>query len=80
MDTDFHTITNAQSEIQNPPAEISVGNKVWIGCRSLILKGSVIPDGCIIAANSLVTKELNGINQVFGKQPLRVLSQNISWH
>lgn len=79
MDTDFHPITNAQSEIQNPPSEIIIGNNVWIGCRALILKGSVIPDGCVIAANSLVSKKLTGTNQVFGSQPLSVLAQNISW-
>lgn len=79
MDTDFHPITNAQSEIQNPPSEIIIGNAVWIGCRSLVLKGSVIPDGCIIAANSLITKKLSGTNQIFGNQPLSVLAQNISW-
>lgn len=80
MDTDFHPITNAQSEIQNPPAEIIIGNNVWIGCRSLILKGSVIPDGSVIAANSLVSKKLSGTNQVFGSQPLSVLAENIRWH
>ena len=80
MDTDFHPITNAQSEIQNPPAEIIIGHNVWIGCRSLILKGSVIPDGSVIAANSLVSKKLSGTNQVFGSQPLSVLAENIRWH
>lgn len=80
MDTDFHPITNAQSEIQNPPTEIVIGNNVWIGCRSLILKGSVIPDGSVIAANSLISKKLSGTNQVFGSQPLSVLAENIRWH
>jgi acetyltransferase-like isoleucine patch superfamily enzyme len=45
----------------------------------LILKGTVIPDGCVIAANTLVSKKLTGTNQVFGNQPLSVLAQNISW-
>ena len=80
MDTDFHPIMNERSEIQNPPSEIIIGNSVWIGCRSLILKGSVIPDGCVIAANTLVSKKLTGKNQVFGRQPLTVIAENISWH
>ena len=80
MDTDFHQITNDRSEVQNPPSEIGIGNKVWIGCRSLILKGAAIPDGCVIAANSLVTKKLTGSNQVFGNHPLSVLAENIRWH
>ncbi len=79
MDTDFHPIMNANTEILNPPSEIVIGKSVWIGCRSVILKGSTIPDGCIIAANSLVSKKLTGENQIFGSQSLHVIKQNIQW-
>ncbi|MCX6204963.1 MAG: acyltransferase [Bacteroidetes bacterium] len=79
MDTDLHSIKNADAEILNPDAEIIIGNSVWIGCRSLILKGAVIPDGSVIAANSFVNKKLSGPNQLFGKQPLSSIAQNIFW-
>lgn len=80
MDTDFHTITNNKGEILNPTADIIIGNRVWIGCRALILKGSVIPDGCVIAANSLITKQIVGNRQIIGGNPLTVLAQNINWN
>lgn len=79
MDTDFHPIFNASNEILNPDADIIIGHSVWIGCRSLILKGSFIPDGSVIAANSLVSKKLSGTNQLFGKQPLTTIAENIFW-
>lgn len=79
MDTDFHPIMNANTDILNPPSEIIIGKSVWIGCRSVILKGSIIPDGCIIAANSLVSKKLSGENQIFGSQSLHMIRQNIHW-
>lgn len=79
MDTDFHSIVNDAGEIQNPPAPVIIGNRVWIGCRSLILKGSVIPDGCVIAANSFVNKKVTGERQVLGGQPLSTIAQGINW-
>lgn len=33
-----------------------IGNDVWIGCNSTILRGVEIPDGCVIGANTVVTK------------------------
>jgi len=37
---------------------ISIGNDVWIGTRSIILDGVIIGNGAIIAANSVVTKDV----------------------
>jgi acetyltransferase-like isoleucine patch superfamily enzyme len=45
--------------------EIIIGKDVWIGAGVRVLKGSTIQDGCIIACNTVVTKntqtEKNGI-------------------
>ena len=47
MDTDWHSvISTADSRILNPSKPINVGNHVWIGCRSVILKGVSISDKC----------------------------------
>lgn len=35
-----------------------IGNDVWIGSRSIIMRGITIGDGAIIAANSVVTKDV----------------------
>ena len=32
-----------------------IGNDVWIGCNSTILRGVEIPDGVVVGANSVVT-------------------------
>ncbi|MGB3947098.1 MAG: DapH/DapD/GlmU-related protein [Bacteroidia bacterium] len=37
---------------------IIIGNDVWIGTQSVILSGVKIGDGAIVAANSVVTKEV----------------------
>ncbi len=66
MDTDFHPIADETGVIINHPKEVVIGNKVWVGCRCTILKGSIIPDGSVVAANSLVTKALKGDNKKQG--------------
>jgi acetyltransferase-like isoleucine patch superfamily enzyme len=55
MDSDTHKIYGKNLEMINSDQEVKIGDKVWIGCRTTILKGSVIPDGCVIGAGSLVT-------------------------
>lgn len=82
MDTDFHYITNSDNEIINSPKPIVIGNKVWIGCRSLVLKGSVIPDNCVIGANSIVNQtkpNQTKPNSLWVGNPAKEIKQNINW-
>ena len=37
---------------------VIIGNDVWIGTKSTVLSGVIIGDGAIVAANSVVTKEV----------------------
>jgi acetyltransferase-like isoleucine patch superfamily enzyme len=79
MDTDFHKIKDKSEKILNPPTPIIIGNKVWIGCRCLILKGAVIPNNSVIGANSIVNKHLEKENAVYGGQTVRLLKEEITW-
>ena len=80
MDTDYHNIYDSRkTKLINPPREIAIGNKVWIGCRSLILKGSTIADGVIVAAGSIVTKSFAQRNSIIGGNPTRIIKNDIIW-
>ena len=54
--------------------DIMVGNDVWIGRESVILPGVHIGDGAIIAARSVVAKDVPAYT-VAGGNPVRVLKQ-----
>lgn len=79
MDTDFHSIFDEHNVRVNPPKEIKIGSHVWIGSNCHILKGSVIPDNCVIASNSNIHRSYNESNAIYGGNPIRILRQNITW-
>jgi len=51
-------------------SEILIGNNVWIGFRSLVMKGVNIGDNSIVAAGSVVTKDIPP-NTIVGGNPAR---------
>ncbi len=79
MDTDFHDIMGEDGELLNAPEPISIADNVWIGCRTLILKGTVIPKGSVVAAASTVTKPIAQENVIIGGSPARIIKEHISW-
>ncbi len=55
MDSDAHTVYDADGNVMNNNREIILGNKIWVSCDVKILKGAFIPDNCVVGANSVVT-------------------------
>lgn len=53
---DYSGIQKVKSEWLHKPT--SIGNDVWIGAKSIVMPGLNIGDGSIIAANSVVTKDV----------------------
>lgn len=79
MDTDFHQTVNLESEeISECDAPIYIGEKVWIGTRAVILKGSSIPNGCIIGANSLINKKFMKENSLIAGNPASIKKSNVT--
>lgn len=78
-DSDGHKILNANGEITNLNNSINIGNHVWISSYCDILKGSSIPDNCIVGFRALVTKRFNECNSIIAGSPARIIKQNIKW-
>ena len=55
------------------PQPVSIGNDVWVGARSIILKGVSIGNGCIIAAGAVVDFDVPDY-AIVGGNPARIIS------
>ncbi len=77
LDEDFHTI-EYDGKVDKPN-EIELGNHIWVGCDVKIYKGTVIPDGCVIAAGSVVRGNFTEKNALIGGNPAKIIKQNVLW-
>lgn len=78
MDSDWHKIIdNDTGTIVNSDETVVIGNHVWIGANSLILKGTSISDDTVIAAGSVVSGKIKDGNSVYVDR--RAIKRNINW-
>jgi acetyltransferase-like isoleucine patch superfamily enzyme len=77
IDEDFHMI-NYEGKKESSK-KISIGNHVWIGANSVILKGVSIADGCVVAANSIVTKSIEEQNVLIAGNPAKIIRREVQW-
>lgn len=69
-------IFNGQSpnRYESETKPIKIGNDVWIGERAIILKGVTIGDGAVIAAGSVVTKDVTSFS-IVGGNPAKLIKK-----
>lgn len=75
--TQFRELSESghQTDLANVTrAPVVIGNDVWIGFRSAVLRGVTVGDGAIVAANSLVLDDVPPWTMVAGV-PARVVKQ-----
>lgn len=79
--SDGHSIykTGKDDSLANQPDDVIIGDHVWVGTRSEILKGSVIPSNTIIGAYSLVNKKFEKENCIIAGQPAKIIKEGYNW-
>ena len=73
-DNDNHIINRNKTTV----APLVIKDHVWIGTRCTILKGVTIGEGVVVAAGSVVTKDVPA-NTLVGGIPAKVLKKGITW-
>lgn len=78
IDSDGHQIIDGASGKQtNVNKAVFVGNHVWLCAKSIVLKGSKIPSGSILAMNSYNTKQFTEENIMLMDNT--ILRNNVTW-
>ena len=79
MDSDTHPVYDKEGNVSNPDKPVVIGEHVWVGCRSMILKGSTIPKNCIVAAGTIVSGQTFEENTVIAGQPPKSVKEIGTW-
>lgn len=86
-DSDNHAITSTVNEVMGETkgdekptvAPIVIQDHVWLGMNAIVLKGVTIGEGAIVAAGSVVTKDVPSHCLVAGV-PAKVVKTDVSWN
>ncbi|WP_242649285.1 acyltransferase [Aequorivita soesokkakensis] len=80
IDTTIHQMIDTKGNTKLPmTAPIVLNSNTWIGNRTTIMKGTVTPEQCIVASNSLCNKDYTayGNNILIGGMPAKLLKEGI---
>lgn len=67
-----HDISSVKFELKTAP--ITIGDMAWVGARAIILPGRNVGEGAVVAANSVVTHDVEPWTVVAGN-PARVIKR-----
>lgn len=79
MDSDSHIIYGEDGKRMNQDKEIFLGDNIWMACDCKVLKGAVIPDNCVIGANSVVTAKQLEPNSLIMGTPANSVKKISGW-
>ena len=77
--SDSHSLIDDKGNRINNAKDVVIGNHVWMAQRAIVLKGATINDGCVVAANALVTNHCFEPASLLAGLPARVMKSGIDW-
>lgn len=78
--SDGHSVVDLNTnKAINLPKDVRIGNHVWVGEDVKFLKGSTIPNNCIVGSGAIVTKSFYEENSVIASFPAKIMKSNVTW-
>ncbi|TVP78086.1 MAG: hypothetical protein EA353_09030 [Puniceicoccaceae bacterium] len=78
--SDMHSILDiASGQRVNEDQTVSIGDHVWLGEATQVMKGAEIGSDCVIGAGSLVLGHLAGQGRVYAGRPAREVRSGVTW-
>ena len=80
--SDGHSVIDKSDNtiINSITSPITIGDHVWLGEHSIILKNAKIKSNSIIAAGSVVTKAFEEENIIAAGNPAHIIRRNCTWN
>lgn len=81
MNSDTHPIYSMETGeiINRPKGPLHIGDKVWLGMNSTVMKGVSVADGCIVGYNATVSKSCLEPHVALAGCPAQIVRRNIRW-
>ncbi len=77
---DSHEIYDKNTDMRiNQDKDVVIADNVWVGRNVSVHKGSVIPQGCVVGANSFVNKEFQEQNCILAGTPAKIVKRGVYW-
>jgi len=76
---DSHSIIDSMGNRINQSKDIMIGDHVWFGNKTIIIKGVHIAKNSIVGTGSLVTKEFSEDGVVIAGNPAEIIKRNVNW-
>ncbi|MBQ5711158.1 MAG: acyltransferase [Oscillospiraceae bacterium] len=76
---DSHSIMDLDGKRINPSEDVVIGDRVWVGNQTTILKGARIPADTVVATGAVVTKKFEEPGTILGGLPAKVIRKDIRW-
>lgn len=79
IDKDFHYILDIDKGItRSDHKPISIGKGTWICAGAKVLKGSVLPDGCILGAGAVLNRAFDEPKSLLIGNPASVVKRGVT--
>ena len=78
-DSDRHAIINEAGERLNLDEAVEIGDHVWAATNVVVLRGSRVANGCILAAGAVIKGEFNEPACLIAGAPARVVKRGVFW-
>lgn len=76
---DSHSIFSKSTKKRiNYAKSVYIGNHVWLGADSKVLKGSTIQSGSIVATGAIISGNVNE-NSIYAGVPAKLVKQDVFW-
>lgn len=78
-DSDHHQLLDTNGRMKNPPEEVIIEDNVWLTSNIVVLKGVKIGSGSVVAAYTVISKDLPANAMAAGKANAHILHEHAKW-